>query len=210
MLVFNKKSWHYKLILYTFGENFFLDTSEIDFKAMESNYNPLTKQEDFKIIYKSKPKTVNLCPYCRAVVGSALTLPFVYIWRLFPHKPKDEETRASMLKRANRNSWIARTVGAGFNFAMAIKHIVFDGEIMIVMGIVQIGIGIMLLTGHLWLPSLVRWIILHAPKRRVKVDNSEIIKPKKEHKTLQKIAKKHDIICPPIYFVEVKPDQDLK
>ena len=35
VLVFNKKTWHYRLILWTFGENFFMDAN-IDFNALES------------------------------------------------------------------------------------------------------------------------------------------------------------------------------
>jgi hypothetical protein len=209
--VFNKKAWHYKLILYTFGENFFLDTSQIDWQAMESNYNPHTKEDDFKFIYKSTPKTVNFCPYCRAIVGSALTLPFLYIWRLFPHKPKGPETRASMLKRANRNSWGARIFGAGINFAFAIWRLTGEADALSFgIAIVQIAIGVMLLSGHLWLPQVVRWIIEHTPTRTRKVKTKKIKEPRKPSQLAKKLHDKHDIICPPIFFVDPLDHGDMK
>ncbi len=210
-LVFNKKAWHYRLILYTFGENFFLDTSEIDFKAMESNYNPQTKQEDFKIIYKTKPKTVNLCPYCRAVVGSALTIPFLYIWRLFPHKPKGPETRASMLKRANRNSWGARIFGASVNLILAAWRLTGEVDTFdIAVATIQTTVAVMLLTGHWWLPGLFRWIIEHTPKRKIKAKAEKIKEPRRPSEFAKKLHKKHDIICPPIFFVDPLDQENMK
>jgi hypothetical protein len=35
-------------------------------------------------------------------------------------------------------------------------------------------------------------------------------KPKKEHKTLAKIVAKHDIICPPVYFVDKSSPEEHK
>ncbi len=207
MIVFDKKSWHYKLINYTFSEKFFLDTSQIDWRATESQEINTKK---FKIIYKSKPKTVNLCPYCRAVVGSLLTLPFLYIWRLFPHKPKEPETRASMNKRANRNSWLARIIGAAINIGMGSKHIIFDEDPMALLGIGQIIVGVFLLTGHWWMPQMIRWIIEHTPKRKREYRVEKIKEPRKPSELAKKIHKKHDIICPPIFFVDVKSDEELQ
>jgi len=86
MIVFDINSWHYKLILYTFGKNFFLDTSELDWKAIkEIDSTKLIDMTWNNYPRIEKPKTVNLCPYCRAVVASTVLLPLVFLWRLFPY-----------------------------------------------------------------------------------------------------------------------------
>jgi len=211
MLLYNMDSWHYKIVLYVFTKNFFLDTSELDFKAMESQYNPQTKVDDFKFIYKKKPKTINFCPYCRAVVAAIASVPFVYLWRLYPHKPKPKKTHAEIMRGLNRKGWIARIIGSSINVLLGIKNILYgvdDG--MYIAGIIQIALGAALLSGHLWAPQIIRWIILHSPKWEKKSKPQKAKKPREQLKIIKKIQSKHDIYCPPIFFINVKKPESLR
>ena len=95
MIHFNNDSWHYRLVLYVFGKNFFIEKDGIDFAAMEKQFGPNLPTDYHNMIYKIKPKVVNFCPYCRGVLWSALSLPFVYVWRIFfPYDPTKEKTHA--------------------------------------------------------------------------------------------------------------------
>jgi len=98
-LVFDKNSWHYRLVVYIFTSEFFLEIDGIDMQSMET----VDMEKDFRIIYKKKTRTVNLCPYCRAVVGAVMMFPFVVLWRLFPHK-KTKQTHAEIMRKSQRNT----------------------------------------------------------------------------------------------------------
>ena len=111
MFVFDTSSWHYNLVLYVFGKTFFsnktVDSNKIRKKieALEDKARKEHPNDDHAIenalrgsylyddeeIYTFTPKTVNFCPYCRAVLAATLMLPFVYLWRLYPHKPKPKK-----------------------------------------------------------------------------------------------------------------------
>jgi len=203
MLLYNTDSWHYVLVLYVFTKEFFMETDGLDFKAMDSQYNPQTKTDDFKIIYKMKSRTVNFCPYCRAVLGASLMLPFVYLWRLYPHKPKPKKTHAEIMKNIHRRGWIARIGAASINAGFGINHLINgldDGTFVI--AIIQFALAASLLTGHLWAPQIIRWLILHSPKWERKPKPDKPTKSKEPSKIVQKIKSTHDIYCPPIFFVE--------
>ena len=211
MLVFDNKSWHYRLILYTFGPKFFLDTSKIDWKLTEEQ--PVNTP-DFKIIYKSLPKTVNLCPYCRAVVYSVMIVPFVYVWRLFPHKPSKELTRKQMMKRMKRRSFFIRTSAGAFNIAFGISHILGDQEYSI--AAIQISLGLLLiLIFPMWsklfkliapiskvISPFVKSIYAMFPKRKLSEEEALYAKEKNPSLIRAKILAEHDKICPPIYFID--------
>lgn len=213
MLLYNVDSWHYRLVLYIFSNDFFMESTGLDFKAMDSQYNSKTKEDEFKFIYKKKPKTVNFCPYCRAVVAAIACLPFVYLWRLYPHKPKPKKTHAEIMKSIHRRGWIARIVASGINVSLGINHLVFgmeDGTFII--GVIQIIIGVVLITAHLWAPQIISWIILHSPKweRKSKSVNDNTKKPKESSKLLQKIKSTHDVYCPPIFFIQKIDEKKLR
>jgi len=184
----------------------------MDYEAMESQYDPQTKQErEFKIIYKKKTKTINFCPYCRAVVAAITSLPFVYLWRLYPHKPKPKKSHDEIMKGIRRRGWIARIIGGGINVAFGTNHLVNgweDGTYII--GIIQLTVAASLLTGHLWAPQVIRWLILHSPTWERKHKPKKIKKPKEPSKLAQKIKSSHDIYCPPIFFVESIDQEELK
>lgn len=211
MLLYNTDSWHYRLVLYVFSKDFFLETMGLDFKAMDSQYATGDKSDEFKFIYKKKPKTVNFCPYCRAVVAAIAFLPFVYLWRLYPHKPKPKRTHAEIMKSIRRKGWIARIMGASINVLFGIKNIssLEDGSVTI--GIFQIILGASLLTGHLWAPQVIRWLILHSPKwRRVSKPRDDTLKSKEPSKLIQKIKSKHVVYCPPIFFIQKVDEKKLR
>jgi len=212
MLLYHTNSWHYRIVLYIFTKEFFLETLGLDFEAMESQYDPQTKQEgEFKFIYKKKTKTINFCPYCRAVFAAIACLPLVYLWRLYPHKPKPKKSHAEVMKGVNRRAWIIRGFCAAFNIIFGAKNIILgmdDG--MYIAGIIQIVLGVALITGHLWAPKVIRWLILHSPKWERKHKPKKIKKPREPSKLEQKIKSKHDVYCPPIFFVEDIDQEELK
>ena len=211
MLLYQTNSWHYRLVLYIFTKEFFLETTGLDYKAMDSQYNLQTKRDDFKFIYKKKTKTINFCPYCRAVFAAVTLLPFVYLWRLYPHKPKPKKTHAEIMKSIHRRGWMARIIGAGINVAFGINHFVTgwdDGTFVI--AFIQFTLAAFLLTGHLWMPQMIRWIILHSPKWERKHKLEKIKKPREPSKLVQKIKSQHDIYCPPIFFVENVNQEKLR
>ena len=109
------------------------------------------------------------------------------------------------------NGWMARIIGAGINVAFGINHFVTgwdDGTLVI--GIIQFTLAAFLLTGHLWVPQMIRWIILHSPKWERKHKPKKIKKPSEPSKLAQKIKSQHDIYCPPIFFIENVNQEKLR
>ena len=188
-----------------------MESDGLDFKAMESQYNPQTKTDDLELVYKKKSRTVNFCPYCRAVLAASLMLPFVYLWRLYPHKPKPKETHLQIMKSLRIKGWLARIIGCAINVVLGIKNIVYADDMgTIIIGLFQIGLGVALLSGHLWAPQIIRWIILHSPKREHKLKVKKVIKENKSSEFTKKLHEKHEIICPPIFFIEEHKPESLR
>jgi len=210
VLHYTTTSWHYKLILWTWGEHFFED-AEIDMKSLyEIDSTKLEKLiwEQYPRTYK--PKTVNFCPYCRALVGSVITSPFVYLWRLFPHKQRKDMTRAEIMKASKRRTFLSLIIAGGINYGLAVKYFVFSEWWA---GIPSFVIGTLLIFGYWKSEAIGKFLVNLAakwPKRKPKVKKVKIPKPKKEHKILAKIASKHDLICPPIFFVTPVESHKLK
>jgi len=195
-IVFDKNCWHYRLVVYIFTSDFFLESDGIDLEAMQS----INMEKDFKIIYKKKPRTVNLCPYCRAVVGSIIMFPFIVLWRLFPHK-KIQRTHEEIMRRSQRNTKIARYAVAGFMGAMGIWKIL-DGDYF--MGIFYFGLVIF----NVYSVPILRWVAKKMPKKKFK--KKPVKEPKEPSKIIQSISQRHDIICPPIWFIEKEDAEKLK
>ena len=197
MIVFDINSWHYKLILYTFGKNFFLDTSELDWKAIkEIDSTKLIDMTWNNYPRIEKPKTVNLCPYCRAVVASTVLLPLVFLWRLFPHKKRDE-SRAAMMKRSDRNFKLVRCVVAVGFAAFGVWKIIHEDYGM---GIFYIGLAAFNIKSDVIMKKVIMWFSKVIPKRKQKV--IKVKEPKKPSKILTTISKKHNAICPPVWFID--------
>ncbi len=204
MLIFNKKAWHYKLIIYSFGESFFLDMSEIDWRATEDNDS---NHRGFKIIYKTKPKTVNLCPYCRAVVASVISLPVLWLWRKLPHKEKKPQTHEESMKNLKRRSLFIRLGAGGMNIAFGIGHIFGDQEYTIAAIQIIIGVGIIFIypIGKLAFKIYDLW-----PKQKRKVKVAKPEKHKNPSLIMTKLNAEHEKICPPIFFIDKQREDNLK
>ena len=143
--------------------------SKIDWKLVDEIEGDKLKQISYQgLPRKYTAKTVNLCPYCRALVGAIITLPLLYLWRLFPHKKKKEMTIQEIRKASHRRSWIARGIGGGLNIALGIKNILDFTEGGYIAGIIQISLGLVFFTAHLWGPGFIKFIIKHSPKRKIK------------------------------------------
>ncbi len=200
-LVFDKNSWHYRLVVYVFTSEFFLEIDGIDIQSMET----VDMEKDFRIIYKKKPRTVNLCPYCRAVVASTVLLPLVFLWRLFPHKKK-ERTHAEIMKRSEKTSKIVRYTIAGGFVAFGVWKIIHEDYGM---GVFYLGLAVF----NVKSPKILKWVVTRLNKIHLRKGKPKVIKvkePKKPSKILTTISKKHDAICPPIFFVDVKNPEELR
>lgn len=197
--------------MWTWGKHFFED-SEIDMKAymaLDSTKMENLSWEEMPKKYTSK--TVNFCPYCRALVGATITAPFVYLWRLFPHKKKEPLTREGIKKAARRRTITMLLIVFGINGGLATKNLIY-GEF--IQAAVQIGIISFVVVGFKGsapigkaLMKLSDWIAKHR-KPKVKVKKVKI--PKKPSKLKQKLVEKHNLICPPIFFVDVKDPEKLR
>lgn len=187
-LIFDKNSWHYRLVVYIFTSEFFLEIDGIDIQSMET----VDMEKDFCIIYKKKPRTVNLCPYCRAIVGAVIMFPFIVLWRLFPHK-KTKQTHAEIMRKSQRNTKIVRCIVAGFMTAMGIWKILDNDYFMAIFYF-----GLVLF--NLFSVQILKWVAQRLPK--IKLKEKPIKKQKQTPKIVKAISEKHDIICPPIWFIE--------
>jgi hypothetical protein len=194
-LIFDKNSWHYRLIVYIFTSDFFLETDGFDMEAMQT----LDMERDFRIIYKKKPKTVNLCPYCRAVVGAVIMFPFIVLWRLFPHTKK-QLSHEEIIKKSQRNTKIARILVAAIMGLMGVWKLVDSDFFM-----ASFYFGLVLF--NLYSVKILRWSAKKLPKRKFK--KKSVKKPKTPSKIVKSIAEKHDIICPPIFFIEKEDVEKL-
>lgn len=191
----NTSSWHYRLIVYVFTSEFFLEADGIDIKAMDA----VNMEKDFKIIYKKKPKTVNLCPYCRAVVGVVIMFPFIILWRLLPHKKKIY-THQEIMKRSQKHSKIVRIAVAGVMGAFVVWHMSTGNYFFA-------GFYVGLVIFNLFSTQILTWVVKKIPKRKFKIQSKESKQPSKIVKI---ISEKHDLICPPIFFVDKTDKKTLR
>jgi len=234
MLLYHTNSWHYRLVLYVFTKEFFLDT-RIDHKAMSNQaLDHLKNNSDFKnfdheLIYKKKTKTINFCPYCRAVVAAIASAPFVYLWRLYPHKPKPKKTHEEVMKNMRRRSKIVKIVFGTTNIITGIINIALgigqgmDHYGVFIFGIFQLVLVAIWFTGHLWADKVIKWIVLdrHEIRQKFRMRFLKLVsaftpkwmkrtKPREPSKIMQKIKSTHDVYCPPIFFVEDINQEKLK
>lgn len=232
MIHFNDKSWHYRLVLYVFGKNFFIEKDGLDFDAMEKLYDPKQPREyHHRIIYKTKPKVVNFCPYCRGVLWSVLSLPFVYVWRIFfPHDPTKERTHAETMKRMKIRGMLIRSIGGSIQFPFGIANYLdgnYEGAA------INFFIGFLIIGTFMFLPgnkriskffsSPVNKHVSKFFKTLYKKCLWPLLKPivkyfqEKEEKKIPKKARNpnivvtylkstHHALCPPVCFID-KDDQ---
>ena len=186
---------HYLLVLYVFGKNFFTERDSIDFTATEKKMS---------VVWSRKPRVVNFCPYCRAIFASIVCIPFVYVWRLYPHKPKKEKTHEEIMRSMKRRNILIRSIAGGINIALGIEKLV-TGEYYF--AAIQIGIGVILILAfqfaHVFSPilnAIVNFLTIYWPRKRYREKTPKPVKSPSLIKTY--ITKKHDVFCPPIAFVD--------
>ena len=211
MFVFNTKSWHYKLVNYVFGDSLFVE-KEFDMDAtikivaeeetrfyskwrnlssdeLKKQYD-LFKQKRTKLIYKSIPKVVNLCPYMRAVIAAVTLFPFAIIAKRIPkrkEKPFD-------IKKSRRNMKIAKIVVIGV-FAVWGTINLLQGDYWI--AAFQYGAA----SFQWWGKYLFEYIAKRAAKReKKKEDTPKLARNPSLISTY--LHSHHSKICPPIAFVD--------
>jgi len=200
VIVFNTSAWHYKLVMYVFGKNFFTEQDNVDLEQYE---------KDRTIVWTRKPKVVNFCPYCRGVLAAFWFIPFVYLWRKIPHK-KRELTHKEIIKRMNRRSFIVRLVCGGINIGLGIHRILFfDGIFDLYVGILQIGAGVFIIFmknifefSAPFLERMIKFIEKYWPKEKQTLEEEIPEKPKNPSLIKTYLATNHDKICPPVAFVD--------
>ena len=196
MLLYHTNSWHYLLVLYVLGKNFFTEKDTIDFDASHKTQT---------IIWTRKPRVVNFCPYCRAVLYSSMVLPFIWIWRLYPHKPKKEKSHEEIMKSMRRRSIATRFIAGGINIALGIQKI-FSEEYTI--AAIQIALGLLLiivLQYPQWFVPPFRYLFKlfekYWPKKKEKKQKKE--KPVESPNFIRTyLTENHDKFCPPVAFVD--------
>lgn len=156
-------------------------------------------EKDFRIIYKKKPRTVNLCPYCRAVVGAVIMFPFIVLYRLFPHKKKNY-THQEIMKRSQRNSKIVRIIAAGGMAVLGVWSITTENYFLAVF---HFGLVVF----NLFSVQILTWIAKRIPQRKYKIQQYK--EPKQPSKIVKIISEKHNLVCPPIFFVDTTDKENF-
>ncbi len=226
-LVYSTSSWHYRLIVYVFGKNFFIEKDGLDFTAMDKMYDSKIPTDYYKMIYKTKPKVVNFCPYCRGVLWSALSLPFVYVWRIFfPHDPTKERTHAETMKRMKIRGIILRSIGGSIQFPFALMNYIHGNHVIatiqVIIGFAIIGTFI-ILPGHkrtqkilgapfkcIWLliKPIVTFIGKYFDKKEEK--KTTVFKASNPNIVVTYLQSKHHALCPPIFFIDTTSNEDIR
>ena len=228
MIHFNDDSWHYRLVLYVFGKNFFTERDTIDMDIYD-------KTKD--IVWTRKPKVVNFCPYCRGVLWSALSLPFVYVWRsFFPHDPTKVMTHAETMRRMKIRGILIRSIAGSVQFPFALMNYL-SGNYEI--AIFQVFIGILIITTlalfpgnkriakffnsplnkqirkilvmpfkYLW--RLIDPIINYIVKYFEEKDKNKVIKAKNPNIVVTYLQSTHHALCPPVCFIDKIDQENLK
>jgi len=228
MIHFNDDSWHYRLVLYVFGKNFFTERDSINWDIYEKTTD---------IIWTRKPKVVNFCPYCRGILWSVLSLPFVYVWRIFfPHDPTKEMTHAETMKRMKIRGILIRSIAGSVQFPFALMNYL-GGNFEI--AIVQVFIGFIIITtvafipenkhalkffssppGKLILKILATpikylWLSIKPIVKRIskyfdEKEEKKLIKAKNPNIVVTYLQSKHHALCPPVCFIDKIDQENLK
>jgi len=170
--------------MYVFGKSFFTENDKVDWIETE-------KMRD--IVWITKAKIVNLCPYCRALVCGIFLIPAVWISKTIPRKKK--EKKPFDFKKSQRNLKIMRIVACGGFCVLAIYYLLV-GEYYL--AALNFGIG----SFQLWSKPIFAAIIKWQQKRESK--KPKVITSKIKNPSLLKVylESKHSTICPAIAFVD--------
>lgn len=221
MFVFDTSSWHYKLVLYVFGKTFFsnktVDSEKIrkKIKALEEKARKKYPNDDHAIenalrgshlyddeeIYTFIPKSVNFCPYCRAVVWSVLLCPFAVISKLIPKRKK----KPFDIKKSRRNTNIIKVIVIVI-FAIWGTYNLIQGNYW--MAVFQYAVGSFQIWGKYVFEWSVKWSIKREDKKIHKQKSKEL-KIKNPSLFSAYLKTHHHKICPPVSFVD-KNDTEIR
>jgi hypothetical protein len=189
------------------------------------------------IIWTRKPKVVNFCPYCRGVLWSALSLPFVYGWRtFFPHDPTKVMTHKQTMRRMKIRGIIIRSIAGCVQFPFALMNYL-GGNFEI--AIVQVFIGFIIITTLAFLPGnkhvskffksspsklilkilgtplkylwlSIKPIVKYISKYFDEKEENKVIKAKNPNIVVTYLQSKHHALCPPVCFIDKSDQENLK
>jgi len=227
LIHFNNDSWHYRLVLYVFGKNFFIEKVGLDFDAMDKLFDPKRPLKYHEMIYKTKPKVVNFCPYCRGVLWSALSLPFVYVWRiLFPYDSTKERTHEQTMKKMKIRGMLIRSIAGSIQFPFGIMNYLKGNYEA---AIINFAIGFLIIATFLFLPGHKRtqkilgtpfrylWLLIKPvvnfisklwPKKQVK--KRIVLETKNPNIVVTYLQTKHHALCPPVCFIDKSDLENLR
>lgn len=222
MFVFNTNSWHFKLVKYVFGDSLFIerrfdvdatvkkiDKEETEFfnkwrnadSDEEKKQYEIFKQKRGQMVYKSIPKTVNLCPYLRALVSAVILFPFAIIKNLIPKREK----KPFDIKKSRRNAKIIKVIFIAV-FAVWGTINLLQGNYG--MAAFQYGAGSFQLWGKYLFDYIAKWTAKREEKKE-KEHKPEEKKQKNPSLFLTYFQANHNKICPAIAFVD-KNDTDIR
>lgn len=222
MFVFDTSSWHYNLVLYVFGKTFFsnktVDSNKIRKKieALEDKTRKEHPNDDHAIenvlrgsylyddeeIYTFTPKTVNFCPYCRAVLWSVLLSPFAVISKLIPKRKK----KPFDIKKSRRNIKILKIAVMGFISIFAILALI-DGNYGL--AAFHFTVASFQIWGKYVFNWYVKWYAKREDKKIQKQKPEELTKTKNSSLFSAYLKMHHHKICPPVTFVD-KNDTEIR
>ena len=215
MIVFNTNSWHFNLVLYVFGNTFFFN-KKVDSEKIRKKIQALDEKirkkypndddaiekafrKNFRLFYDEDdsytytPKSVNFCPYCRAVLWSMLLFPFAVISKLIPKRKK----KPFDIKKSKRNTNIIK-IAVIVIFAIWGTINLLQGNYL--MAVFQYGVGSFQLWGKYLFEWSIKWQIKRADKKIQKPE--ELTKTKNPSLISAYLKTHHHKICPPVTFVD--------
>ena len=192
MFFFNTNSWHYKLVNYVFGDSLFVekkfdvdatvkifDKEETEFHTKWGHLDSVKLKEKYdlfketrtQMIYKSIPKTVNLCPYLRAVVAAVTLFPFAIIAKRIPKREK----KPFDIEKSRRNTKIIRIIAITIFAVWGTYHLLHGDYLMAAF---QYSVA----SFHWWGKYLFEYIAERAAKKEEKQEDLPVL-PKKNPAT---------------------------
>ena len=187
MIVFNTSSWHYRIVIFVFGDSFFTEVDSIDDEQT---------MKLKKVVWTRKPKVINLCPYCRGVLCAILFAPFVFVLSLIPGRKNKKEKKPFDIKKSRRNTKILRIITFTAIGLFGVYHLVHGNYYMAAF---QFILG----TSPIWLIPLSRlyfkWYDKRQEKKQKQLDHSTI--SKNPNLIMTYLKSNHNKICPSIAFV---------
>jgi len=190
---FNTDSWHFKVVMYVFGEEFFTEVDDIDFEIFRISR---------KVVWTRKPKVVNFCPYCRAVVAGTMFIPLIWLWRKLPHKEK--EPKPYDHKKSMRNFRIVRWVFIVGLSGYAIWHLV-HGEYG--WAIIQAVVVSFQFWSQPLFKRIGKWSAKREEKKREANKKKTFVRKKNPSLLMTYLKMNHEKICPSIAFVDPNDDE---